>query len=438
MTGRSSNRSKLRPPRRCTKPLATAGRFLSFLPAIVIAEAHITAAIWVLIAAASDVRYVSIRTTAAVVLAGLGCWLTASLLRAWRLGFAPYPSSTRVYVRCVLIGVIVSYATALLLDARDSAAYIFWLGVAIWHAGVYGALTWQRSRGQSAGLLSLFSARTQTVARCCFAVIMLVPAAEFSLRLYALAIDDHVHARYVANQLRLDASQHLGRQVNSAGYWDDEFSTDVVPGLLRIAAVGDEMLLNDGATRNVLDRLDGQLPAAEVLNFAVPQASPSTSAGRVSFASHRQGHSDAAWERALRQMKVCVTSEDETIEAKWSSLLSDMDRIVSLCRKLRIKPTLVALPCEFQVDDTLRETLRRRGGYHRALIDADRPQRRLSAYAKDRGVEWIDLLPHLRGHNAPTFAYNTQTLNDAGNAVVADVLAAHLGNAPAGSMLAAK
>jgi hypothetical protein len=83
----------------------------------------------------------------------------------------------------------------------------------------------------------------------------------------------------------------------------------------------------------------------------------------------------------------------------------------------------VVVPSEFQVDDRLCRMLCRRAGYRQAdQIDIDLPQRRLAAYAKDRRIVMLDLMPHMRASKAPTYNSDAAQLNEHGNALTATIL----------------
>jgi hypothetical protein len=113
---------------------------------------------------------------------------------------------------------------------------------------------------------------------------------------------------------------------------------------------------------------------------------------------------------------------EQTLQSKWSAVFEHLDRVIGRCRETGIEPTLVVMPCEFQVDDELCRTLCRRAGYRPHQIDIDLPQRRLAAYAKDRRIQMLDLMPHLRASREPTYGWEDAHFNAQGNALAATIL----------------
>ena len=55
---------------------------------------------------------------------------------------------------------------------------------------------------------------------------------------------------------------------------------------------------------------------------------------------------------------------------------------------------VLLIPDQFQVDDALWKEVQRRLG--RDDLDREQPQRRISAWLRERGVPYLDLLPELR------------------------------------------
>jgi hypothetical protein len=66
--------------------------------------------------------------------------------------------------------------------------------------------------------------------------------------------------------------------------------------------------------------------------------------------------------------------------------------------------------------------LRRRAGYGTAQVDLGLPQRRLAAYACERDVAIVDLLPALRNSREPAFRRHETRLSDAGQRIAAETI----------------
>jgi hypothetical protein len=125
---------------------------------------------------------------------------------------------------------------------------------------------------------------------------------------------------------------------------------------------------------------------------------------------------------AARQLEVCRVPVQDRLQARWREVFAHLDGLFQRCRNDAITPILVIMPCEFQIDERLRETLCRRAGYREDQIDADLPQRRLAAYATDRGIQMLDLMPHLRASRAPSYRCDADHFNKHGNSLAASVL----------------
>ena len=122
-------------------------------------------------------------------------------------------------------------------------------------------------------------------------------------------------------------------------------------------------------------------------------------------------------------LQVCRVPVPEAVQNCWRAVFEHLDRVVHRCRDEGAVPTLVVVPDEFQVDQRLCQTLCRRAGYRRAdQIDVDLPQRRLAAYAKDRRIQLLDLMPHMRASKTPTYVSDVAQFNEHGNTLAATIL----------------
>ena len=255
-----------------------------------------------------------------------------------------------------------------------------------------------------------------------------------------------------------------------------ELSTE--PATFRVAVVGDEMTLSGSADSNCLAQLEAQLAGVEIHNFSLPQAGPrqyatqlirqveavkpnlvllfvslsddiTAESPRLSFFDWRSlqtarlvarlAHVSAANDaqqpspsdadeaqaylsRAGAELAICRTPLSDRMRARWKVALTDLDALAERCRAKQLPLAIVAVPPQFQVNVALCETLRRRQGCDSSDIDLELPQRRLAAFAAERQVPLLDLLPYLRRAERPVYERNAAGWNDAGNAVAAEAL----------------
>ena len=81
-------------------------------------------------------------------------------------------------------------------------------------------------------------------------------------------------------EVRVEA-EFRGQVVNRLGYWGSEFESSPQPGVFRIAAVGDGVMLSGTAETNFLAQLRRRMPHVEVYNFGIPEAGPREYAAQV-------------------------------------------------------------------------------------------------------------------------------------------------------------
>lgn len=483
------------PPRGGSVRSACRGRtLLRAAPAFAIATAHIGVAAWLGQNALQREASVPLQATATLVFACLATWFGVIAYRsAYAHQAATYvaPIRQRAYWRWCGATFVASYALALVVGSHPSAAYVFWISVAVSHAAIWSLVSGPPDR--PGRVADIFQRRALRVAACALYLLFMVPlAGEVGLRVYALAVDESPLTRYVTDLLKLPAGgERLGQRINSQGYWDEEFSVTSVESRLRIAALGDESVLCGDAESNFLAQCERLTPGVEVLNFGLPQASPREYAAQlkdavapcrpdvllvcISVASdvtdapplpgpfdwrslhlvQRSMNSSllplecgdniygctpdgaqrtAFLDEAVQQLEVCRVPVHDSLQERWRAVFDHIDGILRRCRDADIEPTLVVLPCQFQVDERLLQTLRRRAGYRSDQIDIDLPQRRLSAYAKDRRVQLLDLMPHLRASRAPTYCCDVAHFNEHGNTLAATILSEWL-ESEYGSML---
>jgi hypothetical protein len=455
-------------------------------PPITLAAVHLAAAGSLGADLIAGVASFPLQGSCALVFGCIGGWFARAAYRSvtTRTRDASYasPLSQRRYWCWCGICLISCYAVALPFGARTWAAYVFWTSFALCHWAIW--CSHSGSIRQTSRLSRLTAQRPLRIAAwTLYAFLMLPAACELGLRLYALAADDRLAVRYVTGLLKFPAGgERLGRTVNSQGYWDDEFLAPVLPAALRVAALGDDAVLCGDAQSNFLAQVERLLPGVDVLNFGVPQTSPREYASQfqsavapcrpdlllvffsvgtdvteapplpgpfdwrglhlvqrsLGFVKRTEnaavdpaalvaaddipGAADCV-DRAADVLQVCRVPVPEAVQSCWRAAFEHLDRVVFRCLDEGVMPTLVVVPSEFQIDERLCQMLCRRAGYRRAdQIDIDLPQRRLAAYAKDRRIQLLDLMPHMRASKTPTYVSDAAQFNEHGNALAATIL----------------
>ena len=97
-----------------------------------------------------------------------------------------------------------------------------------------------------------------------------------------------------------------------------------------------------------------------------------------------------------RRLPVYAAEPDRRIERLWSQAeeyLRDFDRT---CRAAEVPWTLVAVPSEIQVDEEIRGKVLDALSHSGSDYDFSAPQKRLSHFCRESGIEILDLLPILR------------------------------------------
>jgi hypothetical protein len=122
------------------------------------------------------------------------------------------------------------------------------------------------------------------------------------------------------------------------------------------------------------------------------------------------------------ELIACRSPITVDIAARWQRSFRAMDELNLACRERNIPMSVVALPSRIQLDPALFEMVVRRTGGTPEQFDVGLPQRSLAAYAEERGMRCLDLLPLLRTEGRKLFGRNTATWNERGNTAVAGAI----------------
>ncbi len=247
-----------------------------------------------------------------------------------------------------------------------------------------------------------------------------------------------------------------------------------------VAVVGDEVTLSGNSDTNHLTQVEALLPGVQIVNYGGPELGPKdylTALGKAcqkspemvlvflsvadditanpkinlfdakqlqvtrcvaSLLPTEQKKSEPAaapksadatsefLQKEAAQLRVCRTPLDDQMQRCWKRTTGHLDRLVDRCRKRGVNMALVVVPSPFQVNPRLCDTLCRRAGCERSDIDIDLPQRRLAAYAQERQVPVVDLLPVLRRCEASPYEHNADAWNELGNSVAAETVSGWL------------
>jgi hypothetical protein len=126
------------------------------------------------------------------------------------------------------------------------------------------------------------------------------------------------------------------------------------------------------------------------------------------------------------QLTVCRRPIDQAMQQRWKQTLGHFDELVSKCRQADIPLAMVVMPSPLQLNRPLFDAVCRRQGCTSANVDVELPQRRLTAYAADRAIPVLDLLPALRLCPEHPFIRHGWQWNDAGNLAVSEALSGWL------------
>jgi hypothetical protein len=126
-----------------------------------------------------------------------------------------------------------------------------------------------------------------------------------------------------------------------------------------------------------------------------------------------------------KRLPVYARAADRGTERLWTrseAAIAEFDR---LCREADVPWILLLIPGEEQVDAQVRTKLLEAIGADSADYDFDLPQRRLTAFARSRGVRTLDLLPDFRARTASgerLYIPNDTHWNATGNGRAAEAL----------------
>jgi hypothetical protein len=123
-----------------------------------------------------------------------------------------------------------------------------------------------------------------------------------------------------------------------------------------------------------------------------------------------------------RRLAVCQTPPAAGLEKKWQQALGSLDQIIAECWQRDTPVAIVLIPDEFQVNSTVLRNAIQDSMQDAGHLDVDGPQRRLAAFAAERQVACLDLLPAFR-EMTDTYASNDTHWNVRGNRLAAEQLA---------------
>ena len=126
-----------------------------------------------------------------------------------------------------------------------------------------------------------------------------------------------------------------------------------------------------------------------------------------------------------RRLAVCLKAAPPGMDKKWQRALTDLEGIVTACRRRGVPVAVVLIPDQFQVNDSVLTAALAENGWDREQVDLEVPQRRLAAFFAERKVACLDLLPAVRA--APdAYAPRDTHWNVNGNRVAAREIAVWL------------
>lgn len=401
--------------------------------------------------------------------------------KRFRSGLQTFLDSPDIWwlVRFTLVIASVGYTTMLWFGPDANLRYVFRAYVALCYSGCLGflvagdnsaAMTWWRRRENLR--------RFESVMTC---IVVVAIVLEMAMRLQATLTNDSLGGIAIARrQAFTPGSLHQGHPINRLGYWDEEFSAQRHPQRFRIAALGDSALLRGDCDTNCLERVEAMLPQTEVYNFTLPGLSPREYAAQLKcdvltylpdlvllFISVENDITEqiplpglfdwrglrvcqwglqtvaapaSVWHGtqlsttpsigkdlihpdAVVRFAICRTPIEDPIERQWQNALSHLSAMVDKCHRQDIPLAIVLVPAAFQVDESLRRRICRRGGYQETQVDIELPQRRLTSFAAGHKVPSLDLLPDLSGFSEQLYLRDTTELSREGQRLVATTVA---------------
>lgn len=97
-----------------------------------------------------------------------------------------------------------------------------------------------------------------------------------------------------------------------------------------------------------------------------------------------------------RNLPVYLDPLDQTQRELWRQALAQLDAFDAVCRDMGVPWVLHVIPEELQIDADVRREVLRQLRLEPTAYDFDGPQRRLAAFAVERGIAIHDPLPELR------------------------------------------
>jgi len=119
----------------------------------------------------------------------------------------------------------------------------------------------------------------------------------------------------------------------------------------------------------------------------------------------------------------CLKSDPPEFAEAWTKAKQSLGEMKAWCDAHGATLAVVAIPTEAQVDPDAWDVDRRRSGLREEDFDLEKPQRILAAFAAQRGIPLIDLLPTLRAaHGAGPRLYSRSDIHwtPRGHAVAAE------------------
>jgi len=407
----------------------------------------------------------------------------AQLWIAFKASRGPYASGwiswpwRGAFWRCLLVGALACYVAALALGPDAYVRYLFRAMLACWYSVILLPLL---APGPAATLLHerLRSASFRRAGRWVFALSLATMLGEVGLRLVDLADEAALPFDRLAGQFKLSAgSEYHGRQVNSQGYWDENFEHARRPGHFRVAVLGGSTALSGNPQTNCLDQLEARVPGVEVYNFGLPRSGlwqyaaqlerdvvtfqpdlvlafftvgqdvtadppvPSkfdwrslrlcrlaaatlglSTRGGQNFATDGMQDFETYLSACSSRVSVCRTPTDDTIEQRWQVTRTRLVDLIRRCHRQGIEVALVVVPEDYQVNPIVCQALRRRLGYEANQLDLELPQRRLTRLAEELELPSLDLLPYFRATESCTYTRDEGQWNDRGNQVAGEAL----------------
>jgi len=133
-----------------------------------------------------------------------------------------------------------------------------------------------------------------------------------------------------------------------------------------------------------------------------------------------------SWDDRMREYaEVHLRSPPPRAQKAIDAALGALDDIAGQCERAGAPLLLIVLPRSYQGYEGELEDMLQGLGWNRAMLDLDRPQQLLGAWAHNRGVAAVDLLPAFRAHASsggkPLYFTPDAHMTAAGHGLAADV-----------------